>query len=43
MRVQSMHFQARAGEKLADTRLQRNLKKTGGEVRLGPCHRDAGN
>ena len=27
MRVQSMHFQARAGEKLADTRLQRNLKK----------------
>ena len=27
MRVQSMHFQARAGEKLADTRLQRSLKK----------------
>jgi len=27
MRVQSMHFQARVGEKLADTRLQNNLKK----------------
>ena len=27
MQVQSMHFQARAGEKLADTRLQKNLKK----------------
>ncbi len=27
MRVQSMHFQARVGEKLADTRLQQNLKK----------------
>ena len=27
MRVQSMHFQARAGEKLADQRLQANLKK----------------
>jgi L-lactate dehydrogenase complex protein LldF len=27
MRVQSMHFQARVGEKLADTRLQKNLKK----------------
>ena len=27
MRVQSMHFRARAGEKLADVRLQKNLKK----------------
>ncbi len=27
MRVQSMHFQARVGEKLADARLQQNLKK----------------
>ncbi len=27
MRVQSMHFKARAGEKLADVRLQKNLKK----------------
>ncbi len=27
MRVQSMHFQASVGEKLADTRLQRNLKR----------------
>ena len=27
MRVQSMHFQARVGEKLTDTRLQQNLKK----------------
>ena len=27
MRVQSMHFQARSGQKLADTRLQKNLKK----------------
>ena len=27
MRVQSMHFQARAGQKLADPRLQQNLKK----------------
>lgn len=27
MQVQSMHFKARAGEKLADARLQQNLKK----------------
>ena len=27
MRVSSMHFKARVGEKLADTRLQENLKK----------------
>ncbi len=27
MQVQSMHFKARAGEKLADQRLQQNLKK----------------
>jgi len=27
MRVQSMHFKARAGQKLADARLQKNLKK----------------
>jgi L-lactate dehydrogenase complex protein LldF len=27
MQVQSMHFQARAGQKLADSRLQRNLKR----------------
>jgi L-lactate dehydrogenase complex protein LldF len=27
MQVQSMHFKARAGEKLADVRLQKNLKK----------------
>jgi L-lactate dehydrogenase complex protein LldF len=27
MRVQSMHFQARAGQKLSDARLQQNLKK----------------
>ena len=27
MQVQSMHFQARAGEKLADVRLQKNLRR----------------
>ena len=27
MQVQSMHFQARVGEKLADARLQKNLKR----------------
>ncbi len=27
MQVQSMHFKARAGERLADMRLQENLKK----------------
>ena len=27
MQVQSMHFKARAGQKLADDRLQKNLKK----------------
>ena len=27
MQIQSMHFKARAGEKLADQRLQQNLKK----------------
>ena len=27
MQVQSMHFQARSGQKLADQRLQQNLKK----------------
>ena len=27
MQVQSMHFKARAGQKLADVRLQQNLKK----------------
>jgi L-lactate dehydrogenase complex protein LldF len=27
MQVQSMHFKARAGQKLADARLQKNLKK----------------
>jgi L-lactate dehydrogenase complex protein LldF len=27
MQTQSMHFKARAGQKLADARLQKNLKK----------------